>query len=91
MNTQTIARIVSAGGCVTIDAASSSHQQMDSYGKELGFTVVHAPWHPNPDYRIWKTGSLEGATKSDRENFPSGLVIVDETGIPHAWANRGID
>lgn len=54
---------------------------MDTIGKAHGLTVVFAPWHPNPEYRIFKTGSL----LSRNDEYPSGLVILNERGVPQPW------
>lgn len=61
--------------------APDKHAEMDEYGKANGLTVVFAPWHLNPEYRIFKTGSL----LSRNERYPSGLVIVNERGTPLPW------
>lgn len=60
---------------------SFKHAEMDAYGKANGMTVTFATWHPNPQYVIFKTGSL----LSRNDQYPSGLVIVDERGTPNPW------
>lgn len=69
------------GVCLGIPTAVNRHDEMDAYGKSNGLTVTFAPWHPNPQYRIFKTGSL----LSRNEEYPSGLVIVDDRGTPRPW------
>jgi hypothetical protein len=59
----------------------SEHSYMDAFGKSKGMTVVFATWHPEPGYTVFKTGSL----LSRNEEYPSGLVLVDERGVPHPW------
>lgn len=71
-DTTTMKSIFESGGCLALRTAGDKHAEMDSYGKANGLTVVFAPWHPNPEYRVFKTGSL----LSRNEEFPSGLVIV---------------
>lgn len=66
---------------LAIQSDGSRHAEMDAYGKAHGMTVTFAPWHPNPQYRIFKTGTL----LSGNEQYPSGLVIVNERGIPEPW------
>lgn len=68
-------------GFLALPSEGGKHAEMDAYGKANGMTVVFAPWHPNPQYRIFKTGSL----LSRNEEYPSGLVIVNEQGVPHLW------
>lgn len=72
---------VESDGCISTRTDGSKHAEMDAYGKANFLTVVFAPWHPNPEYRIFKTGSL----LSRNEEFPSGLVIVNERGAPQPW------
>jgi hypothetical protein len=60
---------------------NSEHDEMDVYGKTNQMTVVFAAWHPNPQYRCFKTGSL----LSRNDEYPSGLVIVDDKGRPSKW------
>lgn len=67
--------------CIGLPTDGSKHAAMDAYGKASGRTIVFAPWHPNPEYRIFKTGSL----LSRNEEYPSGLVIVDESGKATPW------
>jgi len=73
--------VVESGGCISTQTDGSKHAEMDAYGKANGMTVVFAPWHPNPEYRIFKTGSLA----SRNEKYPSGLVIVNERCAPQPW------
>jgi hypothetical protein len=73
--------IVESGGCHGVPTAGDKHAEMDAYGKANSLTVVFAPWHPNLEYRIFKTGSL----LSRNEEYPSGLVIVNERGAPQPW------
>lgn len=56
---------------------------IDQWAKANGLTVTYADWHPNPEYRAFKTGSL----LSRNEGFPSGLVLVDNKGIPHPFVS----
>lgn len=78
---QVLAEVVDAG-CISLPAlGEAQHAEMDQYGKANGLTVTFAPWHPNPSYGIFRTGSL----LSRNEQYPSGLVIVDEQGLPKPW------
>jgi hypothetical protein len=70
-----------AGACVSQITNGDKHAEMDAYGKANGLTVVFAPWHPHPEYRRFKTGSC----LSRNDEYPSGLVIVNERGVPHPW------
>jgi hypothetical protein len=67
--------------CIALPATGDRHAEMDAYGKANGMTVTYAAWHLNPEYRMFKTGSL----LSRNDDYPSGLVIVDEKGNPHPW------
>lgn len=58
------------------------HAERDAHGKQNGLTIVYAPWHSNPSYLSFKTGSL----LSRNDEYPSGLVIVDQTGKPSPWS-----
>jgi hypothetical protein len=60
---------------------TQTHYEMDAFGKANGMSITYAPWHPHPKYRQFKTGSL----LSRNEDYPSGLVIVDDQGHPHPW------
>jgi hypothetical protein len=75
---------MNADTCIAIPADDNRHAEMDAYGKANGLTVTYAAWHPNPQYRMFKTGSL--LSKNDK--YPSGLVIVDEKGNPHPWNEK---
>jgi len=68
-------------GCVAVEAGPENHDAMDAYGKKNNLTVVFAAWHPRPEYRIFKTGSLF----SKNEDYPSGLVLVSEQGNPSRY------
>lgn len=69
-------------GCISLSVENTDlHSYYDEYGKENEVTITYSPWHPNPSYRIFKTGTLG----SRNEEYPSGLIIVDEKGIPHVW------
>lgn len=76
-----LCEVVESGGCLGLPAEDDKHADMDAFGKANGLTVVFAPWHPNPKYVIFKTGSL----LSRNEEYPSGLVIVNEKGAPQSW------
>ena len=67
--------------CFGIRPVGDKHSQMDLFGKANRMTVVFAPWHPNPEYRIFETGSL----LSRNDEYPSGLVIVEKNGKPYPW------
>lgn len=67
------------------ESCGGKHAGMDEYGKTNGMTIVFAAWHPNPQYRIFKTGSL----LSRNEEYPSGLIMVDERGVPRVWQSPG--
>lgn len=56
---------------------------LDAWGKTNGMTIVYAPWHQNPEFRIFKTGSL----MTRNNEYPSGIVIVPEPrkGDPYPW------
>lgn len=73
--------IVESGGCLGVKTEGDKHAEMDAYGKSNSLTVVFSPWHLNPEYRIFKTGSL----LSRNEEYPSGLIIVNQRGEPHPW------
>lgn len=74
-----------ADGCVAFafdDALDEvNHGKIDEWAKASGRTVVYCPWHPNPEYRVFKTGTLF----SRNEDYPSGLVIVDDKLKTHPW------
>ena len=74
-------KLFESGGALGLGLAGDLHAQMDGYGKAHGLTVTFAPWHPKPEYVLFKTGDLA----SGNEGFPSGLVIVNERGEPHPW------
>ena len=67
--------------CVAINLGKSSHDEIDTYGKANNLTIVYADWHPNPQYRVSKTGSF----LSRNEKYPSGLILVDNKGEPHPY------
>ena len=68
--------------CIAIRANSEvDHEKMDTWGKQNNMTVVYSPWHPNPDYRVFKTGTL----LSRNNEYPSGVVIVDDKGKTHPY------
>lgn len=79
-----IKKVIANGGCYSMKPTTLSHSEMDEYGKANGFTVTFAAWHPEPGYAIFKTGSL----CSGNDKFPSGLVIVNERGIPNPWKSE---
>jgi len=67
---------------ISIEAKSDKdHEKMDLYGKQNNITIVYAAWHPNPVYRMFKTGTLLSRNKE----YPSGLVIVNEKGNPYPY------
>jgi hypothetical protein len=70
--------ITESASCLSMEAGVTPHDAMDKYAKENGLTAVFAPWHPSPEYRIFKSGTL----LSDNQKYPAGLVIVDESGNP---------
>ena len=73
------------GGCLAVEAGIDlSPEAMDQMGKSEGLTIVYAAWHPQPEYRIFKTGTLA----SRNEDYPSGLVLVDERGKAQPWSNQ---
>jgi len=76
--------ITLVGGCIAFSAGPPdklAFAMMDEYGKRNNKTVVYASWHPNPEYRISEGGSF--GRRNDE--FPIGLIIVDDKGIPHPW------
>jgi hypothetical protein len=74
--------VLEAGGCIAIPVAvDADHTEMDAWCKANGKTATFAPWHPNPEYRIFTTGSL----LSRNEQYPSGVVIVDRNEPPRPW------
>jgi hypothetical protein len=79
--------VVQSGGCLGLSTEGDKHAEMDAYGKANRLTVVFAPWHLNPQYQIFKTGSL----LSRNEEYPSGLVIVNERGAPQSWQAPELD
>lgn len=70
--------------CISLSTEGRSHAEMDAYGKSNSLTITFAPWNPNPQYRTFKTGSL----LSRNDEYPSGLVIVKEDGLPIPWQNN---
>ncbi len=64
--------------CISFPNEEKHHSEWDSWGKENNMTVVFAPWHPNPEYRVFKTGSL----LSKNEQYPSGLIVINDQGTP---------
>ena len=66
------------GGCVSIKTDTITHDEYDAYGKMNGLTITYAEWHPHPEYRIFKTGTL----LSRNDKYPSGLIIIDNRGNP---------
>lgn len=68
--------IIESGSCVAFGVGSLNHPSIDAWAKDKGMTVVFAEWHPNPEYRIFKTGSL----LSRNDDYPAGLVFVNEDG-----------
>lgn len=75
--------VLKSGGCVTIRTETISYDEYDVLGKKFGVTIIYADWHPNPEYRISKTGMF----LSRNEKYPSGLILVDDKGIPHPYKN----
>lgn len=73
--------VLKSGGCVAIRTETMSHDEFDAFGKMSGLTITYAAWHPNPEYRMFMTGSLA----SRNEKYPSGLVIIDDKGNPHPY------
>ena len=70
------------GGCVAIPiSVDADHSDMDAWCKLNSKTATFAPWHPQPEYRIFKTGSL----LSRNDQYPSGVVIVERGGTPRPW------
>ena len=57
------------------------HNMIDQFGKANNLVITYAPWHTNPEYRIFKAGSL--LSKNDK--YPSGLVIINEKGEPKSF------
>lgn len=73
------------GGCISFGITDESrHEEMDKWGKETGICVVYAPWHPNPEYRIHKAGTL---CCHDSHKFTAGLIIMGEDTIPQPYNN----
>lgn len=58
-------------------------KSIDAWAKTNNKTVVYASWHPVPEYRVFDTGSL----LSRNEEYPSGLILVDEKGRPKPFEN----
>lgn len=67
--------------CLSLSQAGRDFEQIDAWAKANEQTVVFAPWHPKPDFRIFKTGSLLGRN----ELYSSGLVLVNHKGNPVPW------
>jgi hypothetical protein len=67
--------------CIAVPTNGDRHSEMHQYGLANSYTIVFAAWHPNCQYRIFKTGSL----LSKNDLYPSGLVIVDEHAQPHPY------
>jgi hypothetical protein len=70
--------------CVGIQADHFTHKQMHELGLKTNQTIVYAAWHSSPEYRVFPTGSL----LSRNEEYPCGLVIVDEKGKPTPWKDN---
>ncbi len=51
-----------------------SQSEIDAFAKANDLTVTYCPWHPVPEYRMFRTGTL----LSRNDEYPCGLVIVDE-------------
>ncbi len=60
---------------------NTSHDRMEKYGKANNLTIIYTAQYPNPEYRIFKTGSL----CSRNEEYPKGLVIIDNKGMPRPY------
>lgn len=60
---------------------SRDFEQIDQWAKANEQTVTFAPWHPEPNFRIFKTGSL----MLRNELYPSGLILVTHQGLPVPW------
>lgn len=54
-----------------IRASQETHTKVDAWAKSNRMTVTYADWHPNPEYRAFRTGSLL-----------SGLILIDSKGNP---------
>lgn len=61
---------------------SPPHEEVDIWCKERNMTAAYAPWHPEPRYTIFETGTL----LSKNSFYPSGVVIVEEDGTPVPWS-----
>lgn len=68
--------------CISSVGLFDRHSQADAFGKKHGLTITFSPWHPVPEYRVFETGSL----LSRNEDYPSGLCVIDEAGIPHTYS-----
>lgn len=66
--------------CLSIQT-SRDFEQIDRWAKANEQTVTFAPWHPEPSFRIFKTGSL----MCRNELYPSGLILVTHQGLPVPW------
>jgi hypothetical protein len=64
------------------ESNSFDHAELDRHGKANGVTITHAPWHPEPGYTYFKTGSL----LSRNQEYPSGLVIIGSDGKPKPYS-----
>lgn len=49
-------------------------RKIDKDAKEKNLTIVYAPWHITPEFRVFKTGTL----LSRNSEYPSGLIILDK-------------
>lgn len=67
--------------CTSFLHAGQDLEEVDKWAKANGCTVTFASWHPSPELRIFKTGSL----LSRNDEYPSGVVIVTRKGIPNPW------
>lgn len=68
-------------GVLAFVASEENHAVAHQLCRDRNLTATYAAWHPVPAYRVFRTGSL----LSDNDKYPSGLVIIDDNGIPHPW------
>lgn len=73
--------IILQDGCLNFVPTEENHEVAHNICKKRNLTAVYCAWHPEPSYRVFRTGSL----LSRNEEYPSGLVIVDESGTPTPW------
>lgn len=66
-----------------VQASLDTHRKIDVWAKANSMTVTYADWHPKPEYRMFKTGTL----LSRNSEYPSGLILINQKGIPYVFCS----